>query len=201
MITDCVARGNGSGFTASGNALFSGCAASLNTGDGFHVIGNGTVVNSTALLNTGDGIHLALDGIVSNCTARANGGNGIFALRAATVSGCTVDSNTGDGIQVRDQCRVVGNHCVQNGLNKGDGAGIHATSTDNYIEGNVVLFNDRGIDVDSTGSFVFKNSAMGNTTNYDIAALNAFGPIVNIDGVGDITGTANADHPWANFER
>ena len=35
--------------------------------------------------------------------------------------------------------------------------------------------------------------------NYVIAAGNSFGPIVNVQGVGDITGTANANHPWANF--
>ncbi|UCC30818.1 MAG: right-handed parallel beta-helix repeat-containing protein [Phycisphaerales bacterium] len=201
VVTDCVARANGQGgFSADGGTLISGCAASLNTGHGFVLSGIATITDSTAMLNTGDGIHLVLDGIVFNCTARVNGGNGIFAFRGATVSGCTVDGNTGDGIQVSDQCRVVGNHCVQNGRDEGDGAGIHTTSDFNYIEGNVVIGNDRGIDVDSTGSFIFKNSAMANTTNYDIAAINAFGPIVNIGGVGDISGTANADHPWANFE-
>jgi hypothetical protein len=34
---------------------------------------------------------------------------------------------------------------------------------------------------------------------YSIAASNSFGPLVGVVGVGDISGTGNADHPWANF--
>ena len=50
--------------------------------------------------------------------------------------------------------------------------------------------NDRGIDVDVTGNLIVKNSASGNTTNYDIAA-------------GNKTGTISTDPttagPWDNF--
>lgn len=209
VITDCVASENGDGFGADGGTLINGCAAQLNLGHGFILDAENQpgkasqITNSTAVSNTGDGIHLTRDGIVMNCTARQNGGNGIFALSGAIVSGCMVGANAfGDGIQVGDHCRVVGNHCYQNGLESEgqDGAGIHSTGTHNYIEGNVVTGNGRGIAVDSTASFIFKNSAMANILNYDIGNTNAFGPIVNILGVGDISGTTNADHPWANFE-
>ncbi|MEM9888027.1 MAG: hypothetical protein AAF849_19180 [Bacteroidota bacterium] len=35
--------------------------------------------------------------------------------------------------------------------------------------------------------------------NYVIPSNNTFGPIVNVSGVGDISGTTNAKHPFANF--
>jgi len=54
--------------------------------------------------------------------------------------------------------------------------------------------------VDSTRNFIAKNMATMNTTDYDIVGNNAYGPIVDVASVGDISGTTNADHPWANFE-
>ena len=107
--------------------------------------------------------------------------------------------NKGDGIQIVSDSRVVGNNCDSNGFGGGDAAGIHSTGADNRIEGNNVTDNTRGIDVDSTGSLIIKNSASGNGSNYEIAASNAVGPLVTVAGVGDISGTPNANHPWANF--
>jgi len=72
--------------------------------------------------------------------------------------------------------------------------------TDNRTESNHVTDNDIGIDVDGTGNIITKNTASGNGTNYDIAASNSYGPIVNVSEVGDISGTTNSDHPWADFE-
>ena len=78
----------------------------------------------------------------------------------------------------------------------GIGAGIHATAADNRIEGNNVTDNDRGIDVDTAGSLIVKNSASGNgppaTDNYVITGTQTIGAIVTA------TGTIAAD-PWANF--
>ena len=91
------------------------------------------------------------------------------------------------------------NTCDGNGFEEGDGAGIRVIS-DCRVESNNVTNNDRGIDVDLLGNLIIKNTSSANTTNYDILGGNSFGPIVNVAGVGDISGTANADHPWANFE-
>ncbi|MHC4618134.1 MAG: hypothetical protein ACYTEQ_10320, partial [Planctomycetota bacterium] len=78
---------------------------------------------------------------------------------------------------------------------------------DNRIEGNNVTDNDRGIDVDDSNNIIIKNTASGNTgrggspsAHYDIAANNSYGPIINVSGVGDISATTGADHPWANFQ-
>jgi parallel beta-helix repeat protein len=107
--------------------------------------------------------------------------------------------NTVDGIYASSGNRIIENDCGGNGFG-GDGAGIHTVSLRNVIEGNTVLSNDRGIDVDSTRSFIARNTAGMNTTDYAIAGNNAYGPIVNIAGAGDISSDPNAAHPWANFE-
>ena len=92
-----------------------------------------------------------------------------------------------------------------NGL-AGDGAGIHSTGNENRIEGNSVTGNDRGIDVDSTGSLSIKNSAATNTIDYVIAASNRYGAIINITAAGaaavsgnNAVSTVASTDPWANF--
>ncbi len=88
----------------------------------------------------------------------------------------------------------------------GDAAGIHSTGADNRIEGNNVTDNTRGIDVDSTGTLIIKNSAAGNTINYEIAANNVFGAIVDRTAPASaaVSGStapssAGTTDPWANF--
>jgi parallel beta-helix repeat protein len=112
-------------------------------------------------------------------------GMGINVSTGSTVEHCTVRRCAGDGIRVSGSCLVLGNACDDNGSGVGaDGAGIHSTSTENRLESNSVSGNDRGIDVDSTGSLIIKNSAATNTTDYVIAASNRYGAIINITAAG-----------------
>ncbi len=183
----------GPGSTVTDNTVYDNGAMGIRTLTGCTIIGN------TARLNTDDGIHTDGLGCVVDNTADRNGGDGIEVNSAAVVARNSCSENTGDGIRAGDGNRIVENSCIGNG-NSGDGAGIHTTSLRNTIISNTVAQNDRGIDVDSTRSFIGKNTATLNTANYTIAANNSYGPIVNVASVGDITGTANANHPWANFE-
>lgn len=99
-------------------------------------------------------------------------------------------------------CLVRDNVAAFNGLSTGDGAGIHATSADNRIEGNAVLSNDRGIHVPAgvSGNLIVKNSASDNTvSNFDTATDNPRGPIAIVANAEDISAVANSDHHWANF--
>ena len=48
--------------------------------------------------------------------------------------------------------------------------------------------------MDVAGNIIIKNSASGNTTDYDIAAGNAVGAIIDMTAGGTI-----AADPWANF--
>jgi parallel beta-helix repeat protein len=99
----------------------------------------------------------------------------------------------------------VANICSSNGFG-GDGAGIHATGSDNRIEGNNCTDADRGIDVDGIGSIIIKNTCSGNTFNYSIVANNRYGPIINISisltaavSGSSAASTLTSTDPWANF--
>ena len=109
---------------------------------------------------------------IFNCTAHDNVGTGIYAPFESVVSGCT----------------AVGNAIGISG------------SAGTVVENNSVQENATGISV-GYSCLVVRNNARGNTTvNYNIDASSSHGPIVNVAGVGDISGTTGADHPWANFE-
>ena len=221
LVKDCTAADNdfygiyaGAGSTVTGNTGYSngdygiytdsGCTVTGNTcyyngGDGL-VTGTGcTITGNTSRLNTGDGIHFLGLGTIADNTADRNSGYGIRVTSGAVVARNSCAENTLDGIKAGDANRIVQNDCVGNGFGD-DGAGIHVTSLRNIILDNTVSQNDRGIDVDSTRNFIAKNTATTNTVDYDIAGNNSYGPIVNVGSVGDISLTANADHPWANFQ-
>jgi len=121
------------------------------------------------------------------------------------VTGCTASFNSGDGIQVSGNCRVTDNSCDFNG-NGGDGSGIHATGSDNRIQGNNCTRADRGIDVDIAGNIIFRNTCAGNTFNWSIAIGNSFGPIVvtgtnaaAVNTNGAVAGNLGSTDPNANF--
>jgi parallel beta-helix repeat protein len=105
---------------------------------------------------------------------------------------------------VSSQCIVSSNTCSFNGNGAGDGAGIHAISTDNRIEGNNCTGADRGIDVDGTGNIIIKNTCSGNTVNWTIVASNAYDPIVATPSGAAVNGNTAAaalgsTDPNANF--
>ena len=97
-----------------------------------------------------------------------------------------------------------GNTADGNGSGTGDGAGIHVAASDCRVDNNNVTDNDRGIDIDTVGDLIIRNSASGNTTNYVTAAGNKVGTIVLApDSVainGDTGGAGvGSTNPWANF--
>lgn len=170
-----------------------------NDGNGVEILGMMTNVDAYsgyASHNGGGGIIIQGGGNLNQCTVVGNGGSGIEVSTGSTVRNCTARGNTGDGIVVSSNCRVIGNSCESNGegvIGAAEPAGIHATGSGNRIEDNHVIGNNIGIDVDSTGNLIIKNSAQGNSTNYDIALGNTAGPTL---GTGDIV----SDNPHANYE-
>ncbi|MFN2507703.1 MAG: right-handed parallel beta-helix repeat-containing protein [Chthoniobacterales bacterium] len=197
-LTNCIARDNDSSeFFSYGIATLDEC----------------TLTNCTSSGNTnaehggnGSAIFTLDNSTVRNCTATSNAGNGIKVYASCQVIDCTVSSNGAYGIRVEDgHTRVTGNSCDDNGF-----SGIYLLSAgtgDCRIEGNNTTKNLRGIDVDSTGNLILKNSASGNTNvNYDIVANNRYGEIIDITATGtgavlgnSATSTLTGNHPWANF--
>jgi parallel beta-helix repeat protein len=195
VVTGCVGEENGEfGIWAFTGSVVTECATANNATAGFNIGGASIATHCTAFSN-GNGFQIGEGCTVTECSARSNAGHGIISsANGSTIRGCTLRGNTGDGIRVNAGALILENNCSFNGSG-GDGAGINALSTGCRIEGNSVVSNDRGIEVgDFGGSYIIRNTAQGNTTNYDIGSGNATGVIVTA------TEAITAIAPWANFE-
>jgi parallel beta-helix repeat protein len=230
-VVNCTASGNRDGFLVSVGSTVSGCTANDNLDDGFAVLGAVTVEHCTAVSNDDTGFEstgpgntlvgctardngegaattnkhgfaLNANATLVHCTAYSNNGDGINATDGSTIRECTASFNGVDGIRVSDDNLVIGNNCDSNGV-LADGAGVHATGTDNRVEGNNVIDNDFGLDVDLSGNFIIRNSATSNGTNYEIAANNV-GFYVSGTNTAAVSGssggtTIGTTDPWANI--
>ncbi len=136
--------------------------------------------------------------------ASGNSQSGIHATFVGTVQSCLCDANAFCGIltDAGGVVDILDNTCYENGVTSTNhGAGIRVLSPGACrILRNNVGFGYIGVDANSTRNLIFANTATSNTTNFNIIAGNSFGPIVNVTSVGDISGTANANHPQANFQ-
>ena len=203
VIRSCAVYNNSSQGISLNNGLVENCAADANI-TGIQG-GAGTAVTAcTARVNAANGIVVSGASIVNGCSSFGNGGDGILSNGTTiTIAGCIASGNVGDGIQASGDCTLRENTCSANGSGPSDGAGIHVTGSDNRIEANQVTDNDRGIDVDLAGNVILKNSASGNTTNYDIVANNV-GFYVTATTTGVVSGssggtTIGTTDPWANI--
>jgi parallel beta-helix repeat protein len=118
-------------------------------------------------------------GLVADCTVQANTRYGISASDACIIRGCSVYSSGTDGIRVSSASLVLNNTCGLSGLSTPSGAGVHATSGDNRIEGNNCASADRGVPIDSAGNIIIRNTCTGNAINWVIQPGNVFGPIID----------------------
>ncbi len=194
-ITSCTANENtGVGINITNGCTVTACASALNTLTGYTATSGTTFTSCSARDNTTDGFSIGAGSTARDCTSFSNTGSGIVGTFGCTINNCTTRINTLDGIRVVSDCRVVDNTSDCNGSGAGDGAAIHATSSDNRIDGNNCTDSDRGIDVDVAGNLIIRNTASGNTTNFDIVAGNSVGQIQDVSGI-DITST----NPWRNF--
>ena len=221
-----VSAGNNQrgGIEAGRGSSLTECTASNNDGQyGIYAEAESSLIRCVARANTNGssvashGIYVGQSSTVLGCTSASNTstfggtqtglhGNGIFAGPDSRVQDCTVTSNKGDGIRVSSRVTVSGNHCDANGAFTGSGAGIRAAGGENRIEANNVIGNDRGIEVSAAGNLILRNSAANNTTNYEIAADNRYGTIVDLTAPGSAavsgnsaTATTVSTNPWANF--
>ncbi|MGE3107741.1 MAG: right-handed parallel beta-helix repeat-containing protein [Phycisphaerales bacterium] len=192
-------------FGASGLRV-QGVLATGNTNAGIRVAGGAAVVDCTAFQNGGAGITANNGGTITNCAVTSNSSHGISVGTGCLVSACVARNNSSDGIRCANECVISGNACSSNGVGAGSGAGVHATGNDNRIEANNCTLADRGVDVDAAGNFIVRNTCSGNTTDWDIAANNVYGPIIDRRAPASpaVTGFTAADatgstHPNANF--
>ena len=227
LVTNSAVRANqGNGIDVQ-SSVVEHCVVTANLGQFGITASTGSLVTGCVTVGNGQGQSGDTAGIflfnstARNCVSRQttgtnntpDAGTGITANGLSTVEDCTVTANHGDGIRVLGRSRIVGNHADGNGNGAGDGAGVHVdTATGCVVDGNQVTGNDRGIDVDTTGNLIIRNTARTNGTssggNYAIIADNRYGPIVDItptgaagpaNGKGPFASTALTTDPWANF--
>lgn len=196
QIDSCVAQGNARVGVAMGagnlvtrsRAHQNGSALSETTNGGFLTSGSCTIVDSAATNNTGAGISVGDRSLVASNTASGNSFAGVIA-----------GANS----------MIVDNMCADNVSPNGSAAGISIRGATgpghSRIEGNTANGNDVGIHVFSSGNFIARNTASGNTANnYDIVANNKVGPVVSVPdstafhGSTGGAGVGTTD-PWANL--
>ena len=226
IVTDVTANNNnGIGISTGDQSVLTGCIARTNNGDNFRV-GSHCVVTKCTAASSAAGSGISVTGgfsVISQCTADNNNQNGIHAYQRCRVSDCVACFNSQSGIHLTivgcvEHCLcdgnancgilndtgglsdILNNNCSENGASN-SGAGIRVSSSGgNRIEGNNVVQNFRGIDVLSTRNIIGHNTAVANVNaDYNFIAGNSTGPIVNVASVGDISGTVNANHPFANL--
>ncbi|HEX3718891.1 MAG TPA: right-handed parallel beta-helix repeat-containing protein [Verrucomicrobiae bacterium] len=211
---------DGNGISGSGyGAIFSDLLAFGNGGDGMDVF-RATVRDCVAEDNGDAGISATESGII-NCSATGNS-TGFILAYSCHVEGCTakfnsygLDVDSGSivmnnsvqasdlcGIVARSECRVIGN-LVTDGQSDAPGILVGQDGTNNVIQGNTAINNPGGgFVLTETGvldNILLGNTATGNSPNYQMGAGNSYGPIVNVNGVGDISAVSNANFPGANF--
>ncbi len=205
ILHRCSAAGNSGGFTFAGRNSFSDCVAISNTSaGGFNGSGSGAYCRFTRCSafsnktvgfssdissffegckasNNGTGGFVVTDTCrIVDCVAEGNGsaatGAGITAGIRATVTRCTVNANHADGIAAGGDAVITENHVSLNGTG-GAAAGIHITGGGSRIEGNQVRETTGTGILATANDAVIRNSAGGNTTNYNPSSGANFAPV------------------------
>lgn len=217
IVTGCKSFGNGlDGFRAGLSSAVAGCVSTHNDGEGFELGNHVTVTGCVASSNAGVGIRVDSAATITSCTSDFNAGGGVLGTGSLTVtgctfsfntlfglkslgsgsniSGCTARANTGDGISVFNTSGVTGCVCESNTGGTPIVAGIRLAGQGNRADSNMLNGNGIGIDADSGGNLVVRNSFSFNPTRVEAAAGNNVAQIIIVPGAG----FTSAD-PWANF--
>ncbi len=191
VLKNCIARQSGKayGIFAEAESFLDGCVAIENVGTMLFsygiAVGNGsTLIHCSAIRNSN-----------TNFPAYSSSAQGIHASGFCRIEGCTAYANRGAGIAVGSRSTVSGNSCFYNGVTTG-GAGIMADGWGIRIEDNCVQANGQGVVVVQSGNMIVRNAAMGNATNWNIAASNVC-LVVKTTAAGAISGDSGGTAPGA----
>jgi parallel beta-helix repeat protein len=205
-ITNCQAISNGlNGIEGGVGSNLSGCNTSSNgalasggSNASIMVGASSTVIDCVAISTVS-----ALIGGVGNH------GVGIQASFRSQILSCSSHSNRGHGFRLADNSVIRDCNASGNGSGSTVSAGIYAGGSFNRIEGNTVNSSDRGIQVLAARNVIINNTAAANTINYEFAAGNSFGPIIDLTAnattptpavLGNAAATVmGSTDAWANF--
>jgi parallel beta-helix repeat protein len=156
LVESCTVRNAVSyGILVFDNSVVRACSVENVNGSG--IIGTvGCVIANSSAAGCSTGIYIELGSTAEGCVARNCSTEGFFVNLGSTVRGCTSSGNGATSVA----------------------SGIRVAGADCRIEGNNVTGSDFGIRSTGGGNIFVRNTASGNTTNYDIVAGN-FGLFVN----------------------
>jgi len=194
VLRDLIASNNGNaGFLLGDNHVCRSCIAVWNGHFGFESRENCSYFGCAARHNGFGGFNAPFGSCIESCVAENNSFEGIRADFEARIANCEVSFNGTAGINVSSNCLVEHNMCTGNQF------GIRVEGTAVRVDSNNCVGGGTGILATSGGSLFIRNSSRAASTAFNFASGNAYGPIVNVAGVGDIGGVTNANHAWANF--
>jgi len=190
---------SGTGILTGGEAMLSDLTVADNLGSGMDIGMHSRAVGCTASGNSVHGIKAHTGSIVEGCVASNNGENGVWAESSfgVLISGCAVDFNSRNGIRIRDNTKVLDNQIRANDSSGAAGkAGIWVDGWNNHIEGNEIIENNIGIEVDGNQNVIVRN-IVGNslTDNFDVDPL-AYGNLMPVFTMG----SPGTPAPWDNIE-
>lgn len=192
IVTNCVARGNGRFGINVNSGTVRNCTARNNVNSGIKSTQGAVIEGCTASGSTTfHGIQAGNGTIVRNCITENNAGSGILGPIGGEVRDCQSRDNGADGIQAMGNSTIIGNNCNDNAV------GINVLGRRCRIEGNNVEQNGTGIGGGGIKNIIIKNTSARNSTNYDIAADNAVGEIIDVSATAGVPITSG--NPWANF--
>lgn len=183
--------GNNDGADLGPAAHVSHCTFSENAGYGLQCSQAAQILDSQAYKNGRSGIIASMGSLINRCVARDNGADGFNAGVGSEIAGCVAQQNASNGVSAA-YSYIHDNTCVFS-----DGAGIYINAFASRVENNHVAFNTGyGIRVVGERNIIMQNTASQNSgRDYEIAANNATGILVNVSAGGAITNS----NPWVNF--
>lgn len=169
------------------------------SGSGIDANLDSMIVDTVAANNSFHGIIVKAGGMVRGCRAFNNTENGIWVEEennrvGGMVTGCLVKGNLRNGIRVDGYATVTDNQVLDNGGTAR--AGIWVYGSKNRVEGNTVMNNNIGIEIDGSYNMITRNyvgSSLTSNFNIDYMAL------MNLVIVEHVWNTTPHD-PWANIE-
>ncbi len=190
-MDNCSATGNtGTGYMMFYGSTLRGCSASENGAHGFRLNEYITAQGCSAYLNGQDGFSATFGCSITGCSSNKNTESGFDVGNGCTVSHCSAASNSADGITTSTGTFIINNNCASN-----TESGIRVFGSDSRIEGNNVRASLRGINVDSVGNIILRNTAASNSVvNYSIVSGNVCYAVTAVT-TGTFNGSSGGAQP------
>lgn len=194
MESCVVVSSGGDGFDVISNSSLTDCTVTASA-VGFNVTGVGsTLTGCRANSNTSHGFKLTDENELQDCVADRNILTGISAGAACVVTDCKARRNGTQGIIIGTNSVLTGSYATMNGQ-AGNYTGIWINGNDCRVENNQSTWNDFGFYSTGTDNILARNTARGNSTNFDIAAGNEVAPILLNPGSNGYAGST----AWSNI--